>query len=92
MDKKFKKNFKVGDKVVVITGNNKGEKGKVLSFVRKENRERCRVLIEGVALRQKILKKSQENPEGSKIKVETSIHYSNIKLDNEGTDGTASKK
>ncbi|OIO60708.1 MAG: 50S ribosomal protein L24 [Verrucomicrobia bacterium CG_4_10_14_3_um_filter_43_23] len=92
MSTKFKKNYKVGDAVVVIAGNSKGEKGKVLSFVHTDKSDKCRVIIEGVALREKILKKSQENPEGGRTKVETSIHYSNVMLASEYEKRAANKK
>ena len=69
------KSIKREQEVVVITGAHKGQRGKIIE-VRKDNR----VLIEGVNLITKYERKSQENPEGSSIKREASIHYSNIML------------
>ena len=62
--------------VVVISGEHKGKKGKVLKVFRDSQR----VLIEGVNVRKKCLKKSQENPKGGVIETEMPIHYSNVML------------
>ncbi|MDA7821967.1 50S ribosomal protein L24 [Opitutales bacterium] len=67
--------IKKGDEVVVIAGDHKGSKGKILEFLRDKNR----VLVEGVNLVKKHEKKTQENPQGSIIEREASIHFSNIK-------------
>ena len=66
--------IKRGDEVVVISGSHKGERGKVLEVQRTNNR----ILVEGVNLIKKHQRKTQENPEGSIIEKESSIHYSNI--------------
>ena len=68
------KGIKRGDEVVVITGVHKGERGKVLEIQRVNNR----ILVEGVNLVKKHQRKTQENPEGSIIEKEASIHYSNV--------------
>lgn len=68
------KQIKRGDDVIVISGSNKGERGKVLELQREKNR----VLVEGVNLVKKHQRKTQENPEGSIIEKEASIHYSNV--------------
>ena len=67
--------LKKGDEVVVIAGDHKGSKGKILQVVR--NKER--VLIEGVNLVKKHERKTQDNPQGSIIEREASIHLSNVK-------------
>ncbi|MDR1458357.1 MAG: 50S ribosomal protein L24 [Puniceicoccales bacterium] len=72
----MKYSIKKGDDVVVISGANKGGRGKIISVLRNS----CRVVIEGVALRKQFVKKSQSNPEGGEIKMESSIHYSNVML------------
>jgi large subunit ribosomal protein L24 len=66
--------IKKGDEVVVIAGDHKGSKGKVLDIIRAKNR----VLVEGINLVKKHEKKSQDNPQGSIIEREASIHYSNL--------------
>ena len=72
----MKYKVKKGTEVVVITGEHKGKKGKILEVLR----ESQRVVIEGINLRKKFLKKSQENPNGGIIEKEMPIHYSNIKV------------
>jgi len=66
--------IKKGDEVVVTAGDHKGSKGKVLEIIRAKNR----VLVEGINLVKKHEKKSQDNPQGSIIEREASIHYSNL--------------
>ena len=72
----MKYKVKKGSDVVVITGEHKGKKGKILEVLRDSQR----VIIEGINLRKKYLKKSQENPNGGMIEKEMPIHYSNIKV------------
>lgn len=67
--------LKKGDEVVVITGDHKGSKGKILQVIRTKNR----VLIEGVNLVKKHERKTQDNPQGSIVEREASIHFSNVK-------------
>jgi len=69
------KNLKKGDEVVVIAGDHKGSKGKILEILSSKNR----VLIEGVNLVKKHERKTQENPQGSIVEREASIHFSNVK-------------
>ena len=71
MSKKIRK----GDVVIVIAGDHKGKKGKVLQVIRAKNR----VLVEGVNMIKKHERKTQDNPQGSISEREASIHYSNIK-------------
>ena len=68
--------IKVGDKVKVITGSNKGKEGKVSKVLRKENR----VIIEGVNLVKKHVKPSRTNETGGILETEAPIHISNVKL------------
>lgn len=72
------KNFHVkkGDEVVVISGNHKGATGKVLQILPKKSQ----VLIEGVRMIKKNVRKSQENPQGKIIEREGPVHVSNVKL------------
>jgi large subunit ribosomal protein L24 len=71
-------NFHVrkGDKVEVTTGNHKGSSGKILQVLPKKQQ----VLIEGVRLIKKHVRKSQDKPEGGIIEREGPIHISNVKL------------
>ena len=45
-------NFKTGDKVVVISGKDKGKEGKIISVLRNENR----VVVEGINIVKKHVK------------------------------------
>ena len=60
-----------GDKVEVITGNHKGSSGKILQVLPKKQQ----VLIEGVRLIKKHVRKSQDKPEGG-IEVDDCGHIS----------------
>ena len=64
-----------GDEGVVIAGDDKGSKGKVLQVLREKNR----ILVEGVNMTKKHERKTQDNPQGAIVEREASIHYSNVK-------------
>lgn len=70
------KRIKRGDEVVVISGEHKGRKGKVLEVDRMKNR----VIVEGVNLVKRHERKTQDNPEGAIVEREASVHYSNVML------------
>lgn len=71
--------IRTGDRVVVIAGNNKGKTGEVLS------RSEERVLVQGVNIRKKHLKRTQETQGPRIIDMEVPIHISNVALcDKEG--------
>jgi large subunit ribosomal protein L24 len=63
-----------GDTVVVVAGNDKGKRGTIQLVLR----ERNRVIVEGVNLRWKHRKPSQNNPKGERVQIECSIHASNV--------------
>ncbi|MDO5707160.1 MAG: 50S ribosomal protein L24 [Andreesenia angusta] len=67
---------KKGDKVVVITGKNKGKTGIVKEVLPKKNR----VIVEGVNMVVKHQKPSQAMPQGGRIEKEGSIDASNVML------------
>ena len=65
---------KKNDIVVVLSGDDKGKVGKVLAtFPGKD-----RVLVEGVNVIKKALRKSQDNPKGGIITKEAAIHISKV--------------
>ena len=66
---------KKGDEVIVIAGDNKGSKGKILQVLREKNR----VIVEGVNMIKKHEKKTQDNPQGAIVEREASLHFSNVK-------------
>jgi len=68
--------IRVGDKVQVIAGKDKGKQGEVLQILRKENR----VIVEGVNVVTKHVKPSQMDPEGGIVTKEAPIHVSNVAI------------
>ena len=74
MQKKL--HIKKGDTVVVITGNNKGQKGRVLEVIRKTDR----AIVEGVNMIKKHTKPNAESPQGGIIEKEAPVHISNLML------------
>ncbi|MCG7335367.1 50S ribosomal protein L24 [Sporosarcina sp. ACRSM] len=65
---------KKGDKVMVITGKDKGKTGVILTAYPKKDR----VLVEGVNIVKKHTKPNQDNPQGGIVSQEASIHVSNV--------------
>jgi len=73
---RMKCHVKKGDEVEVISGNFRGSSGRILAvFPTKQ-----RVLVEGVRIIKKHLRKSQDNPSGKIAEREGPIHISNVKL------------
>ena len=66
---------KVGDKVLVIAGKDKGKEGKIIKTLRKEDR----VVVEGINIVKKHLKPRYTNETGSIQETEAPIHVSNVK-------------
>lgn len=69
---KIKKN----DEVVIVAGDDKGRRGKVLSAFPKKDL----VLVQGINIAKKSVKKNQEHPNGGFIEKEMPLHVSNVKL------------
>jgi large subunit ribosomal protein L24 len=67
---------KKNDDVVVVSGKEKGTRGKVLAVFPKSEK----VLVEGVNVRTKHIKPSQQNPQGGRVRKEFPIHASNVML------------
>lgn len=65
---------KKDDTVIVISGKDKGKKGRVIAAYPRENR----VLVEGVNIVKKHARPSQANPQGGIIEQEAPIHASNV--------------
>ena len=66
--------LKTGDKVVVITGSNKGSEGKITKILDEK------VIVEGVNIVKKHLKPKNNNGTGEIIEMEAPIHVSNVML------------
>ena len=73
---KEKTKIKKKDNVLVICGEDKGKKGKIIEIFPKKDR----VLIEGINLLKKHMKPTQKSPQGGIIRQEGPIHISNIRL------------
>ncbi len=71
-----KLHIKKGDTVYVLSGEDKGKQGRVLSvLVSKE-----RAIVEGVNFVSKSTKPSAKHPQGGIIKMEAPVHISNLSL------------
>lgn len=81
-NKQKKLHVKKGDQVLVIAGNDKGQRGRVLMV----NPKKERVLVEGINMRVHHEKPTQENPQGGRLKREASIHVSNVMVIDPTTD------
>lgn len=64
---------KKGDKVVVITGRDKGKQGEILKVLREENR----VLVQGVNIVKRHQRQTQTE-QGGIVSKEAPIHVSNV--------------
>ena len=65
---------KKNDQVVVIAGADKGKRGRIIAVQAKTQR----VLVEGVRMIKKHMRKSQQYPQGQIVEREGSIHVSNV--------------
>lgn len=76
MDNPSKKSKKIrkGDKVVAIAGNYRGQSGTVLSCSEKG------AVVQGLNIRKKHVKPSQQNQRGGIVEMEKPIHISNLKV------------
>jgi len=63
-----------GDTVIVTAGNSRGTIGEVLEIITDTDR----VLVKGVNIRTKNIRKSQQRPQGGQVKQEFPIHISNV--------------
>ncbi len=71
-----KLHIRKGDEVIVLAGDDKGRKGKVLKVLVAKQR----ALVEGVNMVSKSMKPSAKNPQGGIVKQEAPIHvtFSNM--------------
>jgi len=68
--------IKKGDRVVVLTGKDKGRQGAVLKVMPKESR----VVVEGLNMVQRHTRPSQGDPQGGIKNKEASLHVSNVAI------------
>ena len=69
-------NLLKGDKVIVITGKDKGKTGTIQKVISEKNR----VVVEGVNIRKKHNKPTQANPDGGIVEVYAPIDAGNVML------------
>lgn len=68
--------IKSGDTVLIIAGDEKGKKGKILSV----DQAKRRAIVEGMNMVTKHIKPTATTPQGGIEKKEAPIHISNLKL------------
>jgi large subunit ribosomal protein L24 len=68
------KKIRKGDKVIAIAGNDRGKTGIVLACSGEK------ILVQGINVRKKHVKRSQQNQLGGIITMEKPIHVSNLKV------------
>jgi len=68
--------IKTNDTVEIITGDDKGQRGKVLSI----DRQVGRLIVEGVNRVYKHVRKSPKNPQGGRLSKEMPVQISNVQL------------
>lgn len=78
--------IKKGDKVIVLSGNDKGKTGEVIDVIPKENK----VIVKGVNIRKKHIRARRQGEEAGIIEVECPIYASKVNIVDPKT-GKASK-
>lgn len=68
--------IKKGDNVVVITGKDKGKKGKVIKAIPSVDR----VVIEGVNMKKKHMKPKKSGQKGQIVDMAAPLHVSNVQI------------
>ena len=71
-----KVNLKKGDNVLVISGEDKGKKGKIVSISPKK----LKAIVEGVNFLKKHVKPTEKTPQGGIVDQEGTINVTNLKL------------
>ena len=74
--------LKKGDNVIIITGKDKGKKGKIATVLVSQNR----VVVEGLNLMKKHQRPRKSGEKGSKIDVAMPINVSNVMILDPKTD------
>ena len=65
---------KKGDEVVVIAGSERGKRGKIISV----ESGKSRVIVEGLHMIKKHMRKNLDQPQGAIIEREGTVHISNV--------------
>jgi large subunit ribosomal protein L24 len=83
----MKSHVKKDDVVVVLAGAEKGKRGKIIAV----NPQKGRVIVEGLKMIKRHMRKSQDRPRGAIIEREGTIHVSNV-MKAEEFDARATKR
>lgn len=75
---------KVGDKVKILAGKDKGKEGKVILTLKKKDK----VVVEGINIVKKHMKPNAANETGGILSTEAPIHVSNVKVIDENAKQT----
>lgn len=86
MQKKL--HIKVGDTVKVLSGNSRGQEGKILVIDKKKER----AVVEGLNMIKKHTKPSASDPQGGIVEKESGIHISNLMVVQNGTASRVGRK
>jgi len=78
---------KKGEEVVVISGAEKGKRGRIIAV----NTKKSRVIVEGARMIKRHMRKSQQHPQGAIVEREGSLHISNV-MKAEKFDARAAKR
>ncbi len=73
---KQKLHIKKGDNVMVITGDSRGQQGKVLILDAKKEK----AIVESINMVSKHTKPNAKSPQGGIVKKEAPVHVSNLKV------------
>lgn len=79
------KKVRKGDRVIIIAGNYKGQTGTVLRHLGEK------IVVQGINVKKKHVKPSQQNPKGNILTIEHPIHISNVQLCPQGETGVKVK-
>lgn len=68
--------IKKDDNVIIISGKDKGFKGKVASLDKKKDR----IVVDGANLIKKHIKSSKKGEKGQRVEIPAPLHVSNVQL------------
>jgi large subunit ribosomal protein L24 len=71
-----------GDLVTVLSGDDRGQRGRVLRILPDDDQ----VVVEGVNLVYRHIRRSQKHPQGGRLRREAPIHVSNVMVVDPDTD------
>jgi large subunit ribosomal protein L24 len=86
MQKKL--HIKVGDSVKVLSGESRGQEGKILVIDKKKDR----ATVEGLNMMKRHTKPSASDPQGGIVEKESGIHISNLMVVQNGTASRVGRK